>query len=163
MLPVLSSNFLNSSMSFNRGMDYDADNVFWRVLMYFCPFSSTIAQWWVKASIFAMYLEELMGSLLFCWVTCGVSLTALIEIRQLFVLDSEPSYFIQYCCHWLLPAVILHGDSSNLGWIASEPLCDYINKPLARGYVRDAAATTIQSVFDKVFVSLHMFGSVMLD
>ncbi|XP_008453086.1 serine/threonine-protein kinase ATM isoform X2 [Cucumis melo] len=65
------------------------------------------------------YLEELMGSLLFCWVTCGVSLTALIEIRQLFVLDSEPSYFIQYCCHWLLPAVILHGDSSNLGWIAS--------------------------------------------
>ncbi|KAA0057863.1 serine/threonine-protein kinase ATM isoform X1 [Cucumis melo var. makuwa] len=109
------------------------------------------------------YLEELMGSLLFCWVTCGVSLTALIEIRQLFVLDSEPSYFIQYCCHWLLPAVILHGDSSNLGWIASEPLCDYINKPLARGYVRDAAATTIQSVFDKVFVSLHMFGSVMLD
>ncbi|XP_022135092.1 serine/threonine-protein kinase ATM isoform X3 [Momordica charantia] len=75
------------------------------------------------------YLEEHIGSLLFCWVTCGVSLPALIEIRQLFVLDAEPSYFIQYCCHWLLPALILRGDSSNLGWIANvagEPLEDLI-------------------------------------
>ncbi|GAU46423.1 hypothetical protein TSUD_134530, partial [Trifolium subterraneum] len=29
------------------------------------------------------YLEELLGSLLFCWVTCGVSLVALVE--RLFV------------------------------------------------------------------------------
>lgn len=64
------------------------------------------------------YLEELLGSILFCWVACGVSLAALVEIRQLFVSDSEPSYFMQYCCHWLLPALVLHGDNSNLSWVA---------------------------------------------
>jgi len=26
------------------------------------------------------YLEELLGSILFCWVACGVSLAALIEV-----------------------------------------------------------------------------------
>ncbi|KAM7471303.1 hypothetical protein LguiA_009486 [Lonicera macranthoides] len=30
----------------------------------------------------------------------------------------EPSNFVQYCCHWLLPALILHGDTSNLNWVA---------------------------------------------
>ncbi|XP_034214636.1 serine/threonine-protein kinase ATM isoform X5 [Prunus dulcis] len=64
------------------------------------------------------YLEELMGSILFCWIACGVSLAALVEIRQLFVSDSEPSYFMQYCCHWLLPALLLHGDHCNLSWVA---------------------------------------------
>ncbi|PRQ24322.1 putative non-specific serine/threonine protein kinase [Rosa chinensis] len=64
------------------------------------------------------YLEELLGSILFSWVACGVSLAALVEIRQLFVSDSEPSYFMQYCCHWLLPALVLHGDSSSLSWVA---------------------------------------------
>ncbi|KAM1451845.1 hypothetical protein ACFX2I_038908 [Malus domestica] len=64
------------------------------------------------------YLEEIIGSILFCWIACGVSLAALVEIRQLFVSDSEPSYFMQYCCHWLLPALLLHGDSSNLSWVA---------------------------------------------
>ncbi|KAF4352465.1 hypothetical protein F8388_012166 [Cannabis sativa] len=71
------------------------------------------------------YLEELIGSILFCWVACGVSLVSLVEIRQLFVSDSEPSYFMQYCCNWLLPALVLHGDSSNLNWvskIAGQPL-----------------------------------------
>ncbi|PON35174.1 Phosphatidylinositol 3-kinase, Vps34 type, partial [Parasponia andersonii] len=71
------------------------------------------------------YLEELMGSILFCWVACGVSLAALVEIRQVFVSDTEPSYFVQYCCNWLLPALVLHGDSSNLSWlakIAGQPL-----------------------------------------
>ncbi|KAI9173943.1 hypothetical protein LWI28_009144 [Acer negundo] len=64
------------------------------------------------------YLEELLGSILFCWVACGVSLPALVEIRQLFISDAEPSYFMQYCCHWLLPALLLHGDNSNVNWVA---------------------------------------------
>ncbi|KAM3751704.1 hypothetical protein ACB098_04G130100 [Castanea mollissima] len=72
----------------------------------------------LKYTSMLKYLEELMGSILFCWVACGVSLVALVEIRQLFVLDAEPSYFIRYCCHWLLPALVLHGDSSNLSWVA---------------------------------------------
>ncbi|XP_062116268.1 serine/threonine-protein kinase ATM isoform X5 [Humulus lupulus] len=71
------------------------------------------------------YLEELIGSILFCWVACGVSLVALVEIRQFFVSVTEPSYFMQYCCNWLLPALVLHGDNSNLNWvskIAGQPL-----------------------------------------
>ncbi|CAK7328912.1 unnamed protein product [Dovyalis caffra] len=40
------------------------------------------------------------------------------KIRQLFVPDAEPSYFMQYCCHWLLPALVLNEDSSNLNWVA---------------------------------------------
>ncbi|KAK8518220.1 hypothetical protein V6N13_027695 [Hibiscus sabdariffa] len=71
------------------------------------------------------YLDELIGSILFCWVACGVSIAALVEIRQLFVLDAEPSYFLQYCFHWLLPALFIHEDNSNLNWvskIAGQPL-----------------------------------------
>ncbi|XP_034925984.1 serine/threonine-protein kinase ATM isoform X2 [Populus alba] len=64
------------------------------------------------------YLEQLLGSILFYWVTCDVSLVALVEIRQLFVSDAEPSYFMQYCCQWLLPALVLNEDSSNLNWVA---------------------------------------------
>lgn len=64
------------------------------------------------------YLEELMGSILFSWVACGVSLVSLVEIRDLFVSGMEPSYFTQYCCHWLLPALVLHGETSNLNWVA---------------------------------------------
>ncbi|KAI9381278.1 hypothetical protein POPTR_015G076650v4 [Populus trichocarpa] len=64
------------------------------------------------------YLEQLLGSILFYWVTCDVSLVALVEIRHLFVSDAEPSYFMQYCCHWLLPALVLNEDSSNLNWVA---------------------------------------------
>uniref|UniRef100_A0A2C9VS06 Serine/threonine-protein kinase ATM n=1 Tax=Manihot esculenta TaxID=3983 RepID=A0A2C9VS06_MANES len=64
------------------------------------------------------YLEELIGTILFFWVACGVSLVALVEIRQLFVPDAEPSYFMQYCCRWLLPALILHEDISNLNLVA---------------------------------------------
>ncbi|KAJ4840216.1 hypothetical protein Tsubulata_002970 [Turnera subulata] len=76
------------------------------------------------------YVEELMGSILFFWVVCGVSLVALVEVRQLFVLDAEPSYFMQYCCDWLLPALILQGDKSNLEWvsqIARQPLAVLVN------------------------------------
>ncbi|XVE54961.1 hypothetical protein DITRI_Ditri03aG0123000 [Diplodiscus trichospermus] len=64
------------------------------------------------------YLEELIGSILFCWVACGVSIAALVEIRQLFVSDAEPSYFLQYCFHWILPALVLYEDNSNLSWVA---------------------------------------------
>ncbi|KAA8540818.1 hypothetical protein F0562_024781 [Nyssa sinensis] len=64
------------------------------------------------------YLEELMGSILFSWVVCGVSLPSLVEIRNLFVSSMEPNNFMQYCCHWLLPALVLHGDTSNLNWVA---------------------------------------------
>ncbi|KAI9087642.1 hypothetical protein K1719_030512 [Acacia pycnantha] len=65
------------------------------------------------------YLEELLGPILFCWVACGVSLVALVEARNLFVPDAEPDHFLQYCCHWLLPPLLLHENSSDLNWIAN--------------------------------------------
>ncbi|XP_077244126.1 serine/Threonine-kinase ATM-like protein isoform X2 [Tasmannia lanceolata] len=71
------------------------------------------------------YLEQLMRPILFCWVACGVSLVALVEIRDLFVVESEPSFFMQYCCPWLIPALILGGGISDLNWvsmIAGKPL-----------------------------------------
>ncbi|XP_019058626.1 PREDICTED: serine/threonine-protein kinase ATM isoform X2 [Tarenaya hassleriana] len=64
------------------------------------------------------YLEELFGPILFCWIACGVSLAALVETRQLFILDAEAKYFIQFCSHWLLPALLVHGDHANLNWVA---------------------------------------------
>ncbi|CAO2819072.1 unnamed protein product [Amaranthus hypochondriacus] len=64
------------------------------------------------------YLEELMGPILFGWVSCGVSLCALVQIMDLFVLDVEKNHFLLYCCQWLLPALVLHGDSSNLQYLA---------------------------------------------
>uniref|UniRef100_A0A7N0V2B4 Uncharacterized protein n=1 Tax=Kalanchoe fedtschenkoi TaxID=63787 RepID=A0A7N0V2B4_KALFE len=73
----------------------------------------------------AKYFEEFMGQILFCWVTCGMNLAALVGIRDLFVPRVEPKYFIQYCCPWLLPALVINTDTSSLKWIASvasEPL-----------------------------------------
>ncbi|KAI5683411.1 hypothetical protein M9H77_04639 [Catharanthus roseus] len=64
------------------------------------------------------YMEEVIGPILFYWVACGVSLAALVETRDLFIAGIEPSNFIQYCCHWLLPALLLNEDSSNLNWVA---------------------------------------------
>ncbi|GER56830.1 serine/threonine-protein kinase ATM [Striga asiatica] len=64
------------------------------------------------------YLEELMGQILFCWVACGVSLVALVETRDLYVLNVEPVNFIQYCCQWLLPALMLQEDTSNILWVS---------------------------------------------
>nr|XP_027123123.1 serine/threonine-protein kinase ATM isoform X2 [Coffea arabica] len=66
----------------------------------------------------AKYMEELIGPLLFWWVACGVSLVALVEIRDLFVSSVEPCNFILYCCQWLLPALLLNEDFSNLNWVA---------------------------------------------
>ncbi|MED6127526.1 hypothetical protein PIB30_088840 [Stylosanthes scabra] len=64
------------------------------------------------------YLEELLGSILFCWVSCGVSIVALVETRHLFVPDSEPGHFLNYCCHWLVPVLLLHESNSDLNWVA---------------------------------------------
>ncbi|KAK4394662.1 Serine/threonine-protein kinase ATM, partial [Sesamum angolense] len=64
------------------------------------------------------YMEELMGPILFCWVACGVSLVALVETRDIYVLNVEPVNFIKYCCQWLLPALILREDISNIQWLA---------------------------------------------
>ncbi|CAH2064912.1 unnamed protein product [Thlaspi arvense] len=64
------------------------------------------------------YLEELLGPILFSWIACGVSLAALVETSQLFILNAEPKYFIHYCSHWLLPALLLHEDHTNLDWVA---------------------------------------------
>ncbi|XP_061349623.1 serine/threonine-protein kinase ATM-like [Gastrolobium bilobum] len=64
------------------------------------------------------YLEELLGPILFCWVACGVSLVALVETRHLFIPDAEPGQFLQYCFPWLLPALLLHENSSDLDWVA---------------------------------------------
>ncbi|KAL0417040.1 UNVERIFIED_CONTAM: Serine/threonine-protein kinase ATM [Sesamum latifolium] len=64
------------------------------------------------------YMEELMGPILFCWVACGVSLVALVETRDIYVLNVEPVNFIKYCCQWLLPALILQEDTSNIQWLA---------------------------------------------
>ncbi|CAN1347706.1 Serine/threonine-protein kinase ATM [Linum perenne] len=64
------------------------------------------------------YLEEIMGSILFSWIACGVTLVSLLEIRQFFVSDVEPSYFMQYSCSWLLPALLLQKDMSSLNWLA---------------------------------------------
>ncbi|KAL3628823.1 hypothetical protein CASFOL_027869 [Castilleja foliolosa] len=75
------------------------------------------------------YLEELMGQILFCWVACGVSLAALVETRDLYVLNVEPVNFIQYCCQWLLPALMLQEDTSNIKWVAKvarQPCADLI-------------------------------------
>ncbi|KAH0892896.1 hypothetical protein HID58_055325, partial [Brassica napus] len=66
------------------------------------------------------YLEELLGPILFFWIACGVSLAALVETSQLFILNAEPKYFIHFCSHWLLPALLLHEDNTNLDWVAKQ-------------------------------------------
>lgn len=64
------------------------------------------------------YLEELLGPILFHWIASGVSLAGLIETSQLFIPNAEPKYFIHFCSHWLLPALLLHEDHTNLDWVA---------------------------------------------
>jgi ataxia telangiectasia mutated family protein len=67
---------------------------------------------------FVQYLEELLGPILFHWIASGVSLAGLIETSQLFIPNAEPKYFIHFCSHWLLPALLLHEDHTNLDWVA---------------------------------------------
>ncbi|KAL9227455.1 hypothetical protein vseg_003141 [Gypsophila vaccaria] len=66
------------------------------------------------------YLEELMGPLIFSWVACGMGIKELVQIMDLFVLDFEQSHFLLYCCQWLVPALILYGDSSGLQSLAEQ-------------------------------------------
>ncbi|KAG9138050.1 hypothetical protein Leryth_001298 [Lithospermum erythrorhizon] len=66
----------------------------------------------------AKYMEELMGPIIFCWVACGVSLVALLEIRDLLGLNVDAKTFMQYCCTWLLPALIINEDTSNVDWVS---------------------------------------------
>ncbi|KAK9117160.1 hypothetical protein Sjap_016107 [Stephania japonica] len=40
-------------------------------------------------------------------------------IRDLFVPNSEPKYFVHYCCPWLLPALLLGGNTTDLKWIST--------------------------------------------
>ncbi|XP_075107785.1 serine/threonine-protein kinase ATM isoform X5 [Nicotiana tabacum] len=75
------------------------------------------------------YMEELMAPILFSWVASGVNLAALLEVRDLFVFNVEPINFIQSCCRWLIPSLMLHGDISNMNWLAKvtcEPLAEMI-------------------------------------
>ncbi|PHU23762.1 hypothetical protein BC332_08869 [Capsicum chinense] len=74
-------------------------------------------------------MKELMASILFSWVATGVSLASLLEARDLFDFNVEPISFIQSCCRWLLSSLLLHGDISNMNWIAKvacEPLAEMI-------------------------------------
>ncbi|XP_010243049.1 PREDICTED: serine/threonine-protein kinase ATM isoform X1 [Nelumbo nucifera] len=76
------------------------------------------------------YLEEIMGSILFYWVACNVSLIGLVEVRDLFVSIEEPNFFMQYCCPWVLPALLLSGDNTNLKLVSSiahQPLAALAN------------------------------------
>ncbi|KAL8141962.1 hypothetical protein V2J09_014994 [Rumex salicifolius] len=66
------------------------------------------------------YISELMGCILFAWIACGVSLPALVEIRDLFVLDVEPKHFLQYCCQWLIPSLIFRESGSEKGALVLE-------------------------------------------
>lgn len=51
-------------------------------------------------------------------VGCTFNLIWSLQTRELFVLNVEASNFIQYCYRWLLPALVLHNDVSNLNWVA---------------------------------------------
>ncbi|KAH7658743.1 Non-specific serine/threonine protein kinase protein [Dioscorea alata] len=64
------------------------------------------------------YLEELIGPIIFRWVACEMSLMALVEIRDLFMTNSEAKYFMRSCCPWLLPALILRGKIAELDLVA---------------------------------------------
>ncbi|EPS67915.1 hypothetical protein M569_06858, partial [Genlisea aurea] len=75
------------------------------------------------------YLEELMGPILFCWVACGVSLVSLVETRDLYLMNEEAANFLQYCCQWLLPALILLEDEQGIKFVAevsSQPCADLV-------------------------------------
>ncbi|XP_064968170.1 serine/threonine-protein kinase ATM-like isoform X2 [Musa acuminata AAA Group] len=68
------------------------------------------------------YLEQLMGSILASWVACEVSLVALVEVQDLFIGKSDIKCFMQYCCPWLLPPLILNGDNAGLDWVSKVSL-----------------------------------------
>ncbi|KAH9293056.1 hypothetical protein KI387_041739, partial [Taxus chinensis] len=80
------------------------------------------------------YLEQLMKSILSRWITAQLSLAALVEMRNIFILKAEPKSFIQLCCPMLLPPLILRGNESDLNWIAtvsSEPVATLVKHHFA--------------------------------
>lgn len=42
----------------------------------------------------------------------------LLQVRDLFVSNSEAGSFLLYCCPWLLPPLILNGKTSDLQWVS---------------------------------------------
>ncbi|WOL02921.1 serine/threonine-protein kinase ATM [Canna indica] len=64
------------------------------------------------------YLEQLMGSILARWVACEVSLVSLVEVQDLFIHKSDLKCFMQYCCPWLLPPLILTRENASLNWVS---------------------------------------------
>ncbi|KAL5723782.1 non-specific serine/threonine protein kinase [Ranunculus cassubicifolius] len=75
------------------------------------------------------YLEEFIGKILFSWVACDISLASLVEVRDIFIFGCKECYFVQYCCPWLLPALILDGNTRNLtlvSKIAGQRLADLV-------------------------------------
>ncbi|KAI4341398.1 hypothetical protein MLD38_026128 [Melastoma candidum] len=93
------------------------------------------------------YLEELLGPILFCWTACSVSIVALVEVRHLFVQETEPRNFVQYVCPWLIPALLLYEDATaNL-----KCLSEIVDLPLA---------ALIRSHFVSIFaISMAMYCS----
>ncbi|KAJ3700717.1 hypothetical protein LUZ61_004422 [Rhynchospora tenuis] len=65
------------------------------------------------------YLEQLIGPVLFRWVACEVSLVSLVEVQKLFGFDgSNLKEFIDFCSPFLLPFLVLRGDSTSLNWVS---------------------------------------------
>ncbi|XP_078174265.1 serine/Threonine-kinase ATM-like protein isoform X2 [Carex rostrata] len=65
------------------------------------------------------YMEQLIGSVLFRWVACDVSLVSLVEVQNLFGFEgSNPRGFIEFCNPSLLPFLVLKGDATSLNWIS---------------------------------------------
>ncbi|KAJ3694312.1 hypothetical protein LUZ60_009792 [Juncus effusus] len=63
------------------------------------------------------YLEQVVGSILYRWVACDVSLVSLVEVQNLFQ-TSDPKNLVEFCCPWLLPPLILKADFTSLNWIS---------------------------------------------
>ncbi|KAL6847730.1 hypothetical protein ACP4OV_021858 [Aristida adscensionis] len=78
------------------------------------------------------YLDQLIGPILFRWVTCEMSLVSLVEVQEIFGHRSaEPKNFVEHCCSWLLSFLILKGDAADLNWtskILSQPLSVIIKR-----------------------------------
>uniref|UniRef100_A0A0D9UVU7 Serine/threonine-protein kinase ATM n=1 Tax=Leersia perrieri TaxID=77586 RepID=A0A0D9UVU7_9ORYZ len=76
------------------------------------------------------YLNQLIGQILFRWFACELSLVSLVEVKEMFGFKSaDPKNFIEHCCSWLLPFLILRGDTADLNWLSkilSKPLSDVI-------------------------------------
>lgn len=41
-----------------------------------------------------------------------------LQVQDLFIGKSDIKCFMQYCCPWLLPPLILNGDNAGLDWVS---------------------------------------------